>query len=183
MMTFSGRETDTESSMVASLNATQNKTARWPLQAGAAAFYGDPRDPGWYAKNIGHVVCPWPLFMGNTKIPTVAIHVKCASSLMTVFHTIAGGIPYSEITKRRYDRYDGSYNFRPKRGGTSLSMHAYGAALDFDAADNPFHGMKHAFTEEDPLVQAFKSEGWIWGGDWSPGSIDAMHFQAARVHD
>ena len=23
---------------------------------------------------------------------------------------------------------------------------------------------------------------WIWGGDWSPGSIDAMHVQAARVH-
>jgi hypothetical protein len=31
-------------------------------------------------------------------------------------------------------------------------------------------------------VIKFKEEGWIWGGDWLPGSVDAMHVQAARVH-
>lgn len=154
----------------------------WPLQSDAMAYYGDPRDPNWYAKNIGHIICPWPLFMGDAKIPSVAIHVKCASSLMAVFHKVASTLQLTDIARRRYTSYDGSYNFRPKRGGTTLSMHAYGAAIDFDAGDNPFHGAKHLFTDDDPLVKAFKSEGWIWGGDWSPGSIDAMHFQAARVH-
>jgi hypothetical protein len=28
-------------------------------------------------------------------------------------------------------------------------------------------------------VTKFKEENWIWGGDWSGSSIDAMHFQAA----
>ena len=38
----------------------------------------------------------------------------------------------------------------------------------------------------DTVVQAFKAQGWVWGGDWGfpgqPHSIyDKMHFQAAKV--
>ena len=40
---------------------------------------------------------------------------------------------------------------------------------------------KHLFTDATLLVVKFKEQGWQWGGDWSAGSIDAMHVQAARV--
>ncbi len=86
----------------------------------------------------------------------------------------------SKISALKYDRYDGSFNLRPMRGGTTLSMHAYGCALDFDAADNPFHSETHLFTADSIIVQKFEAAGWIWGGRWL--SPDAMHFQAARVH-
>jgi hypothetical protein len=87
------------------------------------------------------------------------------------------------IRALRYDVYDGSYNLRPMRGGSALSMHSFACAIDWDAADNQFHAQKHLFTDSSLLVVKFKEEGWIWGGDWLPGSEDSMHVQAARVHN
>jgi len=67
------------------------------------------------------------------------------------------------------------------RGGTALSMHSYGCAFDWDAAENPFHVSKGLYTDDSLIVKAFKSEGAEWGGDWHEGSKDFMHFQFARV--
>ena len=61
-------------------------------------------------------------------------------------------------------------------------MHAFAAAIDWDAADNEQHALRHLFQNDSLLVVKFREEGWIWGGDWSPGSVDAMHVQAARIH-
>ena len=158
---------------------------KWPLQSQAIAFYGDPRSANWLHANTIDVPCPWPLHMGNHAIPHILIHKKCAESLTRVLNTIwnATGRSLSTIEKLRYDQYDGSYNLRLIRGSASaLSMHAFAAAIDWDAADNPQHAQKHLFADDSLLVVKFKEEGWVWGGDWSPGSIDAMHVQAARVH-
>lgn len=156
----------------------------WPLQSQCLAFYGDPRAPSWLHANTVDVSCPWPLHMGAIAIPHILIHKKCAESLARVLNNIwdAAGRSLSTIRKLRYDVYDGSYNLRPIRGSTALSMHAFAAAIDWDAADNAQHSLKHLFQEDSLLVVKFKEEGWVWGGDWSPGSIDAMHVQAARVH-
>jgi hypothetical protein len=156
----------------------------WPLQRDATAFYGNPYQVGWYEANMTHVVCPWPLVIGTTPLRNIAIHNKCAASLTRVLNTVWDQVGHDvdKIKALHYDQYDGSYNFRNKRGGASLSMHAYGAAIDWDAADNAQHDVHHLFTDNSPLVVAFKAEGWIWGGDWSVNSIDSMHTQAARVH-
>ena len=95
----------------------------------------------------------------------------------------ATGRSFDTIKKLRYDVYDGSYNLRNIRGSSAaLSMHAFAAAIDWDAADNQQHSQRHLFQDDSLLIVKFKEEGWIWGGDWSPASIDAMHIQAARVH-
>ena len=60
-------------------------------------------------------------------------------------------------------------------------MHAYGRAVDFDPDNNAHHSRKHSFQNGDIITSCFKAEGWVWGGDWSGTSVDAMHFQAARV--
>ena len=158
----------------------------WPLQNDCVSFYGDPRAQNWLHANTVGVPCPWPLHMGTVSIPHILIHKKCAESLARVLNAVwdATGKSLSAIQALRYDRYDGSYNYRPIRGSTAgvLSMHAFAAAIDWDAADNAQHAQKHLFQDDSLLVVKFKEEGWIWGGDWSPGSIDAMHVQAARVH-
>jgi len=73
--------------------------------------------------------------------------------------------------------YCGVFNFRLKRGGSTYSLHAYGAAIDLDADDNTF---KNAWpiNADMPLeiIEEFAREGWVsaaafWG-------YDAMHFQA-----
>ncbi len=157
----------------------------WPVQSQCLAYYGDPRSPSWLQANTIDVPCPWPLHMGSVTITHILIHKKCAESLARVLNNIwqATGKSFSAIQKLRYDVYDGSYNLRTIRGSTAaLSMHAFAAAIDWDAADNAQHSQKHLFHDDSLLVVKFKEEGWIWGGDWSPGSIDAMHVQAARVH-
>lgn len=76
----------------------------------------------------------------------------------------------------------GGYTFRMQRGSTSkLSMHCFGAAVDFD----PFHNKFKAPPELTALgtqpglgvVRIFEARGWTWGGRW--GRPDAMHFQFA----
>lgn len=163
----------------------QGKAPIWPLQRDAIAFYGNPALAGWLHSNTTYVACPWTLFVGKQATTHILIHKKCADSLSRVLAAIwdrCGRNP-ALIADLRFNKYDGTYNFRPMRGSSDMSMHSFACAIDWDASENPFHSAKHLFTDQTILVQEFKREGWIWGGDWSPGSQDAMHVQAARIHD
>lgn len=148
---------------------------QWPTQAQAHAFYM-PLD-------VALVKCPWPLFIGGKPVANITIHTKCADSLRRVLANVWNDVGQSldKIKELRYDQYDGACNARSIRGGISPSMHSYCAAIDWDAVDNQQHSVHHLFTNTSPLILRFKEEGWIWGGDWSVQSIDAMHLQAARV--
>lgn len=162
---------------------------KWPLQRECDEFYGNPRNgdtygPKWAAANLVHVACPWALHEVDEKgrlfpIPFITIHRKCADSLTRVLADIAHRCTPDDIKKLKYDVFDGSFNYRPKRSGATLSMHAYGCAIDWDADENPFRSKKHIFNAQSPIVLAFKAEDWTWGGDWD--APDAMHMQAARV--
>ncbi|MGH3772485.1 MAG: M15 family metallopeptidase [Pseudonocardiaceae bacterium] len=80
-------------------------------------------------------------------------------------------------------------------GQTHWSAHAYGLAIDLNPFDNPYvkgdlvvpelassylnrswvrSGMA---LDGGPVVTAFESVGWTWGGRW-PGPVDFMHFSA-----
>lgn len=156
----------------------------WPLQKDCLGFYGNPASGGWLQANTVSVLCPWELHVGATPVSHITIHKKCAESLARVLNNVwdACGNSMANIQSYHYDRYDGSYNFRPMRGSAAISMHSFACAIDWDAGENTFHSIKHLFTDQSPLIVKFKEEGWIWGGDWTPGSQDAMHVQAARVH-
>lgn len=164
---------------------------QWPRQSQANEFYGNPRgegggySPSWAQENLVHVPCPWQLHMGiHQPIPYITIHVKCEQSLTRILDSVWETIGKSqdEANARGYSVFSGSFNFRPIRGMATLSMHAYGCAIDWDAPDNPmgYGNLRHRFTDADPLIAAFKAEGWVWGGDWC-GRHDFMHVQAAIV--
>jgi len=154
----------------------------WPPQSQAMSFFGNPASSGWEAANLVHVTCPWRFTTGSQ---VILIHKKCADSLARILNYIweQCGKSQDQIHKFGYDVFDGSYNYRPIAGTSTLSEHAYGAALDFNAAANPQHAplTKTKFKEDSLIVQAFKEEGWTWGGDWSPAYIDAMHFQSLKT--
>lgn len=58
----------------------------------------------------------------------------------------------------------------------SLSMHAWGVALDVNVATNGLG----AVPQIDPrVVEAFTSRGFTWGGDWK--RPDGMHFELHRL--
>jgi D-alanyl-D-alanine carboxypeptidase len=86
----------------------------------------------------------------------------------------------------------GSFTCRVVRGGSSLSQHSFGTAVDINPFQNPFQRgdlvlpeLASAYLDRtdvrpgmilpgDEVVAAFAAIGWHWGGDWT--EPDHMHF-------
>ena len=166
-----------------STKRTAAPASPWPLQSQCLRFYGDPRKAGWLHANTVDVVCPWQLWFGKVPVAHILFHKKCSAALTRVLNSIWDAVDrdLAKIKQLRYDQFSGSYNLRVMRGGAALSMHSFACAVDFDDADNQFHSKKHLFQDDSLIVVKFKAEGAVWGGDWSAGSVDPMHFQFARV--
>jgi hypothetical protein len=150
---------------------------RWPKEADAPEFYGHSDGSAkWEAENLVVFDAPYTLYMDGTPVKKIRCHKKVADSLKRLLSKIQA--LYDSQEKRRaagVDQYDGCYNYRPVRGSSRLSMHAYGAAIDLDSAHNPL-GATHGRMPAD-VVALFKAEGWRWGGDYE-GRKDFMHFEA-----
>ena len=69
--------------------------------------------------------------------------------------------------------FNGVYNLRKIRGGDKRSFHAFGAAIDLNATQDPMGDKKIDMDEQ--IVEIFESIGWTWGGRWE--KPDAMHFE------
>jgi hypothetical protein len=107
-------------------------------------------------------------------VSTIRVHERCAQSLLTVLTALA-----AQGFRPILAQYAGVYNHRPMRGGSSWSLHAYGAAVDLAPHNNGLH--THWPTKATmPLevMEIFASEGWLPAGAF--WSRDAMHFQATR---
>lgn len=165
--------------------------SKWPLQADLDKFYGNPRgrsNPSvvnliWAVDKLGFCQPKFQLYYDNKPIKRFQAHRAVIDSLNVVFDKILEAAKGDPAVLREWgaDQFGGCFNYRLKRGGNTLSCHAYGAAIDLDPARNGLGDTTPHFTSNHPVVQAFKAEGWVWGGDWSGRGIDAMHFQAARV--
>jgi hypothetical protein len=98
------------------------------------------------------------------------------------------------------DNNTSSFNDRVVAGTNTLSLHAYGAAIDLNPVQNPFvtvTGGKHEASPAEgklyldrnaaktgmaePVIDIFADNGFsIWGGDWH-NPIDYQHFQVGRA--
>jgi D-alanyl-D-alanine carboxypeptidase/Putative peptidoglycan binding domain len=70
------------------------------------------------------------------------------------------------------------YTHRNVTGGTSLSFHAFGLALDINAPDNPYSasGAAHGHTMPDNAAGLLRPLGMEWGGAWTKPR-DYMHIE------
>jgi hypothetical protein len=93
-----------------------------------------------------------------------------------------------------------SLNVRPVAGGNSISVHAYGLAIDLNPLQNPFLQRAGAEFSVSPkagvayvgrksprpgmsesVVDVFAYHGFtVWGGEWN-NPIDYQHFQVSRA--
>lgn len=108
----------------------------WPEQSAVAAFYGPA---GATACTAGKVVLPFafPLAWDDSQqITRFSCHEKVAAPLMSIFSAAAAHFGEAEFRRLKLDRFGGCYNYRVMRGGTSLSMHAWGIAVDLDPINN-----------------------------------------------
>ncbi len=72
--------------------------------------------------------------------------------------------------------WDGCFNIRKKRGGTTMSLHSWGIAVDLNAFEN---GMGKEPKLSSGFVKCFTDAGFDWGGNWK--RKDGMHFQLSKI--
>lgn len=145
------------------------------------SFYGDPRPlinsdgaPSrvWEARMVT-VTMPTPLPLGwdRTKYASrVRVNAAIEDEVRGLFADLHSGGEWFLLRT-----YDGGYTWRLQRGGSRLSTHGFGAALDFDA---PWNKLGTPPQMPRGVVRVFKRRGWTWGGDWR--RKDGMHFQFGR---
>lgn len=113
---------------------------------------------------------------------------------------ITSVVPVSHPTFRKDGRWSDDlsmaadntscFNYRRVTGGTGLSKHALGRAIDINPRINPYFkgatvlppGAKYdptapgTLTADHPVTKAFLARGWVWGGNWTSPK-DYQHFE------
>lgn len=150
---------------------------RWPRdnQPDLIRFYGEP-GPEVEAQLVP-VVPPFQMLYDGKPIRHIRFHKKAAPALKAALDEIWShyGQDQRKIDQLGISKYAGAYNPRKIRGSaTKWSNHAYGAAIDLNAAENGFGKGKGNIPQ--PVIDAFKRQGARWGGDYR-GRTDPMHFE------
>jgi D-alanyl-D-alanine carboxypeptidase len=145
-------------------------------------------------------------FEGARHTGELLVNNRAAEPLVRVFHQLYDDrFPIEEmrITPKAEQNVaptgdgndTGSFNCRPVRGATTYSQHAYGLAVDVNPFQNPYlkgdlvlPELASAYANrgwhrpgmilpDGPVVRAFASIGWGWGGSWQ-SLKDLQHFSA-----
>lgn len=160
----------------------------WPHEDIVAlnAFYGDPRghsghpSPAWEQANLVWITPPYRMeYSGGGQMKRLRVHKKCADAFMAALQGIKDHYGSQEaIEVARMHLTGGTYVYRLQRGGSRLSVHSWGCAIDMDPQHNPFphKWRKGMLPVEAALI--FERAGFTWRG--RNGDIDPMHFQLAR---
>jgi hypothetical protein len=124
-------------------------------------------DPAWVERNIVTVDVPL--------LGTVTCHRKLIPMVRAALYEIV-----SSGLSSRIHIYSGCWAARTiSRSPTAPpSTHAYGAAIDINAPQNPY-GTKPTMSRE--IVRIFEDWGFNWGGDFL--IPDGHHFEFWRVPD
>lgn len=144
----------------------------WPQKddVSMSSFYGKAGEES----NLVRIELPKGTLYDGQIARHARVNDRCADSLSRVLNAIANG-PHNHVLKN----YAGIYNFRKMRGGSRLSKHAWGAAIDLDPATN---GNRMKWPEESTMpfgvIELFAKEGWVSAGAF--WGRDAMHFEACQ---
>lgn len=107
-------------------------------------------------------------------VGTFLVNVDFQAKLRTAFAALEKAGVHTEIKT-----YDGCYNDRTVRGSASTSLHAWAAAIDFNAAcdgmvTNPTPAQRQG-TWTPLFIQVMKGAGIYYGGDFIHRA-DPMHW-------
>lgn len=161
---------------------------KWPAntQSALKAFYGDPAK-GEVERQLVYIYPPFKMFYpsddgSRSPVTRIRVHKKCAAAFTEAFNEIwlAYGKDQNAIDKAGLNEYNGGYEHRLIRGSTvNWSNHAFGAAIDINASQNPL-GAKVGNMPQ-IAIDAFARVGFNWGG-WYTERKDLMHFEAMDNH-
>jgi D-alanyl-D-alanine carboxypeptidase len=146
-------------------------------------------------------------FNGKVQDGELIVHRTLTDDVITAFRAIfdarfpiermAPVDEYGGDDNRSMDANNTSaFNCRPATGSSRWSEHAYGRAIDINPRQNPYvtasgtvepsagtafldrtRPVPGLITSDGPVVAAFASVGWGWGGNWN-GTKDYQHFSS-----
>lgn len=149
----------------------------WPAtdQASLTAFYGKPGDES----KLVVIEFPYRMLFDGKLCRTTRVHERCAASLLEILAEIGDRYAGNHDIFEEAEDYSGCYANRPMRNGSSPSLHARGAAIDFDADDNGnLESWPVVADMPIEIMECFARWGWVSAGAF--WGRDAMHFQATR---
>ncbi|MFC4639805.1 M15 family metallopeptidase [Deinococcus hohokamensis] len=164
---------DTQAQLVAAYGNPEGLGASASAQ-GPAWFNPSPQ---WVRDNIVRVPLAdlpgWPPYPGAS-ITGVSVHRLVAPVLAATWGEVCAAGLAGELKTFNgalASRHMGHNRDRP------LSVHAFGAAVDFDAAWNGYGVPIERMGINRDVVRIFEECGWTWGGRWTGEYADGMHFQ------
>jgi len=172
------------------------------------AFEGlDPKCPEEIRKRQRLITLKYYSFDKKVHQGQLVIDKDLVSDIKRVFRAalyqkfpVQSVIPISDPRFRKNGRWDDDlsmtanntscFNYRNVTGGTTLSNHATGRAIDINTVQNPYYKgqiklppngnydpkAEGTFTADSPLVKLFQQLGWTWGGTWK-SPTDYQHFE------
>jgi len=144
--------------------------------------YGKPNQAGTY---LAYAKIPFPLVIAWDHSQTVS-RIRCHKlevvNVEAIFSDILKAYGLEKIKALGIDLFGGCFNYRPMRGGSSWSRHAWGTAIDLDPARNQLHqqgdSAQFAKKEYRKMIDIFEAHGWLSLGRLK--NYDWMHFEAGK---
>lgn len=154
----------------------------WPKQdyASMVRFYGK------VGTNQTLLTLPYKMKLAwdlNTSVSRISCHTKVKDSLEKIFAYTLDHYGVDAVKELRLDLFGGCLNVRKMRGGSSWSIHSWGAAVDLDPDRNKLKWGRDKATLARPDYLPFwrivEAEGWTSLG--RSRNYDWMHLQAADL--
>jgi hypothetical protein len=167
---------------VTNVSSNTPLSQRWPKQGYTSMvnYYGP------VGENQTSLELPYTMKLAwdkNATIKKMTCHQKCAKSFYNIFEKTLKHYGNAEIKKLRLDLFGGCLNVRRMRGGSSYSIHSWGAAIDLDPDNNQLKWGKDRATLAksvyDPFWKIVEEEGATSLG--KERNFDWMHFQFASL--
>lgn len=130
-----------------------------------------------------NIVPPYTLYYEGKAVKTIRVHRLIAGRVEAALRAVLEHYGQEAISRLGLDVYSGSYNYRSTSTGSSLSMHAWGIALDFDAEHNSYAMKKpkarFSGAEYDAWWRIWEEQGAVSLG--RERDVDWMHLQFATL--
>jgi len=144
--------------------------------------FGKPNEQG--SPYLTTINLPYPMRLAwdtKTSVTKLRCHKKIAEPLTNVFNELLSTYGLDAIKRLDIDLFGGCFVYRKMRGGSQLSRHSWGIAIDLSPEKN---GLKTPFAQSQfgqagykHLHDIFNKHGFLNYGVVK--GYDAMHFEYA----
>jgi hypothetical protein len=138
--------------------------------------FGKANPQGTYLVTID---LPYTMYYDKQPVKKMRCHNKVAKAFLNVFNDLLTHYGETKLNELEITDFGGCFNYRLMRGGTKLSRHSWGIAIDLDPDRNLLRETKKtarfARPEYKPLFDIFAKHGFVsYGVEFDR---DFMHFE------